>query len=128
MLDISDEKYPKVVGMFPKAPKALLERGGGYILGPAIHNIHENTPGPDSFRSDDRIYAVSAVGGLRIYDVADPYRIQEIGYYVPGTPKRFNPNGPQAGGVSREDLWVDNKRLVYLSGYNGGLEIVESTG
>ena len=132
MLDICDEKYPKIVGMFPMPPARvraeLRERGNEMCpWGPGIHNIHENYPGPDSFRSDDRLYTTCAAGGLRIYDMSDPYCIEEIGYYVPGTPKvAYDPRG--FIGVDVADVWVDNKGLVYLSSYNGGLEIVEFTG
>jgi len=132
MLDISDEKYPKVVGMFPKPAKEFLKRGSlraDPIIGPAIHNIHENYPGPDSLRSDDVIYGACGPAGLRIYDVSDPYRIEEIGCYVPGTPKaQYDPRGPLYGGVDVEDMWVDNKGLIYLSDWNGGLRIVEFKG
>lgn len=126
MLDISDEEYPKVISMFPYAPKELVERGGGSIWrGPAIHNIHENCPGPNSFRSDDRIYATTGAGGLRIYDVSNPYLIEELGYYVPGTPKQYDLTRT---GVNICDVFVDKKGLIYLTGYNHGLEIVEFTG
>ena len=132
MLDISDEKYPKVVGMFPKAPREFLKRGtlrANGIVGPSIHNIHENYPGPDSLRSDDVIYGACGPAGVRIYDTSDPYRIEEIGYYVPGTPKaQCDPRGPLYWGVDTEDVWVDNKGLIYLSDYNGGLQIVEFKG
>lgn len=129
MLDIKDEKHPKVVGIFPLPPKDLLSRGSfraNPIIGPAIHNIHENYPGPDSFKSDDIIFASAGPAGLRIYDASDPYRVQEIGYYVPGTPKeQYDPRGPLFWGVDVEDLWVDNKGLIYLSDWNGGLRILE---
>lgn len=133
MLDISDERYPKVIGMFPKPPSELLERGVGNSFGPGPHNIHENLPATDSFRSDDIAFMTAGAGGLRIYDIHDPYRIQEIGYYVPGTPKvYYDPWGPEhasnGAGVDVADLWVDPNGLVYLSSYNGGLEIVEFEG
>lgn len=130
MLDISDERFPKVVGMFPRPPKELLARGADMCaFGPGFHNFYENYPGPDAYRSDDRIYATCTTGGLRIYDTSDPYRIREIGSYVPGTPKvAYDPRGPLYSGVDVADVWVDNKGLIYLSGYNGGLEILEFTG
>ena len=133
MLDIMDEKNPRVVSMFPLAPNELLERGVGNPWGPGPHNVHENLPGEDSFRSDDLAFMVFGAGGLRIFDIADPYRIKEIGYYVPGTPKvYYDPRGPEHGsngaGVDVADLWVDPKGLIYLTSYNGGLEIVEFKG
>ena len=133
MLDISDERYPKVIGMFPKPPNDLLERGVGNPWGPGPHNIHENMPGPDSFRSDDIVFMTAGAGGLRICDISDPYRIQEIGYYVPGTPKvYYDPRGPEhasnGAGIDVADCWVDQNGLIYLSSYNGGLEILEFEG
>lgn len=133
MLDIHEEKYPRVVGMFPKPPRELLKRGVGYPYGPSIHNIHENTAGPDSLRSDDRIYATLGPGGFRIYDVADPYRIEELAHYVPGTPKvYYSPYGVEntlvGAGVDVMDVFVDNKGLIYTTSYNAGLEILEYTG
>jgi hypothetical protein len=57
----------------------------------------------------------------------DPYRIEEIGCYVPGTPKVcYDPRGQEftfvGAGVDVVDVWVDDKRLVYCSSYNGGLK------
>jgi hypothetical protein len=133
MLDIGDEKYPKVINVFPRAPLEFLERGDFRYqpapIGPTIHNVHENHLGPDSLRSDDTIYATCGPAGLRVYDVSNPYHIEESGYYVPGTPKaQYNPNGPLYWGVDTEDIWVDEKGLIYLSGMNDGLKIVEFNG
>jgi hypothetical protein len=132
MVDIRDEVHPKVVAMFPLASRDLMKRGtlrAHPEIGPAIHNIHENYPGPDSFRSNDIIFACCGPAGLRIYDVSDPYRVEEVGSYVPGTPaKQYDPRGPLYWGVDVEDIWVDNKGLIYLSDWNGGLRIVEFNG
>ena len=129
MLDISNEMRPYVISMFPYPPKELLERGYGWPWGPSLHNIHENCPGSDSYRSDDRIYTACGAAGLRIYDVSDPYRIEEIGYYVPGTPKvYYDPRGPEWQGMDVNEVWVDKKGIMYISQYNNGLEIVEFTG
>lgn len=132
MLDISDEKHPKVIAMFPRPPKDLMARGTGNPWGPSIHNVHENPPTEDALRSDDVIYATAGPGGLRIFDVSDPYRIEEIGYYVPGTPKVYYcPYGAEGGftgmGVDVMDVFVDKKGIIYCSAYNGGLEILEFT-
>jgi hypothetical protein len=133
MLDIRDERYPKVIAMFPKPPGELLDRGVGNAFGPGQHNMHENMPGPDSWRSDEIVFMTAGAGGLRIYDIKDPYRIEEIGYYVPGTPNvYYDPRGPEhasnGAGVDVADVWVDQNGLCYLTSYNGGLEIVEFEG
>lgn len=133
MLDISDEKYPKVVAMFPPQPSELLKRGVGWKWGPSIHNVHENPLGPDAYRSDERLYTACGPGGLRIYDISDPYRIKELGYYVPGTPKvYYDPRGPEhqsvGTGVDLAEVYVDKKGLMYCSNYNSGLDILKFTG
>ncbi|HUI85582.1 MAG TPA: hypothetical protein VLY21_00305 [Nitrososphaerales archaeon] len=129
MLDISDEKHPKVIATFPRPPKELKDRGVTPPWGPGLHNVHENPPGPDSFKSDDKLYVTAQCGGLRIFDVSDPYRPTETGYYVPGTPKvYYSPYGlgGHSSGVDMQDVFVDNKGLIYVSLSNGGLEILES--
>jgi hypothetical protein len=131
MVDLSDEKYPRLIGMFPLAPPELLERGVGNPWGPGPHNVHEYFPhSTDSWKDDNYAFLVYGAGGLRIFDIHDPYRIQEIGYYVPGTPKvYYDPRGPEHGsngaGVDVADLWVDPQGLIYLTSYNGAVEIVE---
>jgi len=38
-----------------------------------------------------------------MYDVSNPYHIEETGYYVPGAPKaQYNPNGPLYWGSTRK--------------------------
>lgn len=133
MLDISNEKYPRVIDAFPKPPKELLERGVGWTFGPSLHNLHENPPTEEAFKSDDIIFSTAGPGGLRIFDVSDPYRVEEVGYYVPGTPKvYYHPYGAEGGkvgmGVDVADVFVDKKGLVYISGSNLGLEILEFKG
>ncbi|HUI86422.1 MAG TPA: hypothetical protein VLY21_04625 [Nitrososphaerales archaeon] len=133
VVDISDERSPRVVGMFPRPPLEVRDRGVSAPFGPGIHNMHENPPTEEALKSDDRIYATAGCGGLRIYDVSDPYRISEVGYYVPGTPKvYYNPYGAEGGhigaGIDVMDVFVDKKGLIYTSSYNGGLEILEFTG
>jgi hypothetical protein len=59
MLDIGDEKHPKVVGTFPRAPKELLERGVAERYGPGFHCTHENPPSEDALKSDDIAYVTA---------------------------------------------------------------------
>jgi hypothetical protein len=118
IIDIREEKKPLPVARFPVPDRRLIERG--IRFGP--HNIHENVPG--SMVDEERIYATYCSAGLRIYDISDVYRPKEIGYYVPGTPKIVNDplHGPI---VDVNDVFVDEKGLIYLSNYNGGIDILE---
>jgi len=105
----------------------------GWNWGPSLHNVHENPPGSDVYHSDTRLYTACGPGGLRIYDISDPYRIEELGYYVPGTPRvYYDPRGPEHGGVGDgvdvSDVFVDKKGLIYCGSYNSGLDILKFTG
>ena len=62
-------------------------------------------------------------GGLRAYDLSNPYQPQEVAYFVPGTPK-LSPKGA----VQINDVWVDDRGLVYCQDrFTGGLYVVEWT-
>jgi hypothetical protein len=51
---------------------------------------------------------------------------------LPAPKVYYNPYGAKGvhngAGMDVMDVFVDNKELIYLSSYNGGLEIVEFTG
>ena len=58
---------------------------------------------------------------LKIHDISDPFRPEEVAYYVPPVP-----NG--ANGVNINDVYVDEKALVYaVDRVKGGLYILEMT-
>ena len=68
---------------------AFAKRGGRF----GSHNMHENYPSPLSWRSDDIVVATFFNGGVRAYDLANPYQPKEIGYFVPGTPPMLSIEG-----------------------------------
>lgn len=74
---------------------------------------------------DDKImYATYFNAGLCIVDISDPFRPEEIGYYVPAPPK-----GVKENYVQTDDVYVDTKGYIYLSDrLHGGLWIVQFTG
>ncbi|MBT3352189.1 MAG: hypothetical protein HN400_12975 [Nitrospinaceae bacterium] len=87
-------------------------RGGRY----GAHNIWRGmTP-------KDFVYVVWFNAGLRIVDISDPFRPQEVGYYVPaGDTGRPTPQS--------NDVFVDERGLIYIADRcGGGLDIVEYTG
>ena len=62
-------------------------------------------------------------GGVRIYDVSNPYHPDEVGYYVPGAPP-----GSSLGAIQMNDVYVDENRLIYaIDRMSGGLYILELT-
>ena len=91
------------------------------------HNLHENRVG--SFISSDTIFATYQNAGLRVFDIRDPYRPEELGYFVPPLPERMTErrkNRPLA--THTTDVFVESNGLAYLSDYNAGLYIVEYLG
>jgi hypothetical protein len=118
MLDARSEANPVPIGTFPAPPyDAFAKRGGRF----GAHNVHENMPGPVSFRSDTIIIGTFFNAGVRVYDTSNPYQVQEIAYYVPGAPK-LSP----AGAVQLNDVYVDDRRIVYtVDRFTGGLYILE---
>lgn len=118
VVDARNEANPVPIGTFPAPPfEAFARRGGRF----GAHNMHENLPGPVSFRSDTIIVGTFFNAGVRVYDTSDPYRVEEIAYYVPGAP-RLSP----AGAVQLNDVYVDDRRIVYtVDRFTGGLYVLE---
>ncbi len=120
VVDARSEAHPLPIGTFPMPPVEIFgQRGGRY----GAHNLHENLPLPVSFRSDELIVGTFFNGGVRVYDTRNPYRVDEVAYYVPGTP-----NLSPAGSVQLNDVYVDDRRIVYtVDRFTGGLYILEMT-
>jgi hypothetical protein len=80
-------------------------------------------PVPRSFRSDHIIFGTYFAGGLRAYDLSNPYRPIEIGTFVPPPPK-----GAPTGTIQLNDVFVDERGIVYtVDRHIGGLYILETT-
>ncbi|MEI7531438.1 MAG: hypothetical protein WCK52_05860 [Betaproteobacteria bacterium] len=120
VIDARDLNHPLPIGTFPMAPVDVFgKRGGRY----GAHNLHENLPIPTSFHSETIIIGTFFNGGVRVFDTSDPYRVEEIAYFVPGAPK-LSP----AGAIQINDVYVDDRGLVYaIDRFGGGLYILEMT-
>jgi hypothetical protein len=108
------------VATLPLPPAdAFIKRGGRY----GSHNLHENLPGPCSFRSENIIFGTFFNGGVRAFDLSNPLQPKEAGYFVPGAPAL----APK-GSAQINDVWVDENRLVYaVDRFGGGLYTLETT-
>jgi hypothetical protein len=115
---------PVSIATFPTPAEADYVGKGGHF-GP--HNIHENRPG--SFVSSELIFATYQNAGVRVFDIRDPYRPQEVGALVPPAPARLMDRRPnRAQVIQSADVFVDTRGLVYSTDYNGGLCIMEFGG
>lgn len=116
MVDISDERNPRVVAKFPVPDERHRALGGRF--GP--HNVHEMRPG--SYQSPDRVHLTYFNAGLRILDVSDAAAPREVGHFVPGP-------APDGRAVSFNDLTVTPDGLIYVTDrVSQGLFILQDEG
>jgi hypothetical protein len=120
LVDISDEKHPISISTLPMPPVEIhKQRGGRY----GAHNLHENTPVPGSWKSEDILVCSYFNGGIRAYDIRDPYSPQEVAYFVPDAPA-----GSPAGSIQFNDVFVDDRGIVFaVDRHAGGLYAIEMT-
>jgi hypothetical protein len=118
ILDARDEKHPVPISTCPMPPvDAYKSRGGRF----GAHNIHENTPSPYAWHSEDIVIGTFFNGGLRAYDIANPYQPKEVAAFVPPAPA-MSP----VGSIQLNDCFVDERRIVYtVDRFSGGLYILE---
>jgi hypothetical protein len=130
IVDISDEKNPRLISIFPipEPPpgtpyKNFCEKGGRF--GP--HNFHLPQGQPYYEDRDDRAYLTYFNAGLRIYDLSDPYLPKEIAYYVPVDPKVRRGFLPRTLVAQSEDVLVDTRGYLYVTDKTQGLHILRCT-
>ena len=94
----------------------------GAHFGP--HNIYENRP--DGLVSSDTIFATYQNAGVRVFDISNEYRVEEIAAFVPPDPRTLADKRPNRQKVIQScDVWVSKEGLVYSNDFNGGLYILE---
>ena len=127
VVDISDETAPKVISALP-APQPsdglpyanYFEKGGRY--GP--HNQHHHQGHPDLAELGDTIVMTWFNAGLRAFDLSDPYRPREVGFFVPEDPRRRLGTLPTALVTQFEDVLMDRRGYVYCTDKNHGLFVL----
>jgi hypothetical protein len=118
VLDARCESQPVSISTLPLPKVETFGKRGGRF---GAHNLHENYPSPVAFRSDDIVIGTFFNGGVRAYDVTNPYQPQEIAYFVPGAPK-LSP----AGAIQLNDVFVDDRGIVFtVDRFKGGLYALE---
>jgi hypothetical protein len=118
VLDARDESNPVPISTCPLPPvDAWKSRGGRF----GAHNLHENVPLPTSWHSEDVIMGTFFNGGLRAYDITNPYQPKEVATFVPPAPA-MSP----VGAIQLNDVFVDEREIVYtVDRFSGGLYILE---
>jgi len=118
VVDARVETNPVSIATLPLPPAENFTKRGGRF---GAHNLHENLPVETSHRDENIVLGTFFNGGVRAYDLSNPYQPQEVAYYVPGAPK-LSP----AGAIQLNDVWWDDRGLVYtVDRFAGGLYILE---
>jgi len=118
IIDGRDETNPVPIATCPVDDVEDYAKHGGRF---GAHNIHENVPVPTSWHSDRFILGTFFNGGLRAYDIANPYQPREVAAFVPPAPR-----GASTGAIQLNDVFVDERQVVYtVDRHVGGLYILE---
>ena len=105
VIDGRDERNPVPIATLP-APRHTPASAGRARIG--AHNIHENTPGPFSWKSDQIILGTFFSAGLRAFDISNPYQPKEVAHFIPPA----SPVSP-TGFIGMNDVFVDERQVVY---------------
>jgi hypothetical protein len=127
IVDISDEKKPRMISLFPlpEPPaeselKNFYEKAGRF--GP--HNHYHPNHQPCLEDRDDIAYLTYFNAGLRIYDIRDARQPKEIGYFIPTDPTVRIGTKPSRLVAQSEDVLVDRRGFIYLSDKNHGIHVL----
>ena len=117
IVDAREEKNLVPIATCAPSYDAFAKRGGRF----GAHNIYENVPRPTGWHSDTIVLGTFFNGGLRAYDIANPYQPKEVAAFVPPGP----PGAPH-GTIQLNDVFVDERQVVYtVDRHAGGLYVLE---
>jgi len=120
VLDNRVETNPVPIATLPMPPvESFGKRGGRY----GSHNLHENPPVRCATHSERILLATFFNGGVRAYDLANPYQPKEVAYFVPGAPKLA-----PSGAIQINDVYWDDRGIVFaVDRFCGGVYALEMT-
>ena len=91
-------------------------RGGRF----GAHNLWENLPKEGCYKSDRIVFGTFFNGGLRAFDLENPYQPKEVAYFVPEVP------GSPFGSCQLNDVFIDDRGIVFtVDRFVGGLYCLE---
>ncbi|MGI6852109.1 LVIVD repeat-containing protein [Mesorhizobium sp. 1B3] len=128
IVDVSDERAPRLVSLFPQPipPKELgistfYDRPGRF--GP--HNQHQWQNQDVLHNDEDLVFLTYFNAGLRVYDISNERKPVEIACFIPADPKERKGPLPKTGLVTQsEDVLVDNRGNIFVSDKNHGVFVL----
>ena len=105
VVDVREETKPVCIATCPLPPlKQFAKRGGRY----GAHNLHENRPVPGALVSEDIVVGTFFNGGVRVFDLANPYQPREAAWAVPAAPRKS-----KFKAIQLNDVFVDDRGIVF---------------
>jgi len=105
VLDNHVETRPLPIATCPLPPLKKFARRGGRF---GAHNLHENRPGPGIWHSEKIVVGTFFNGGVRAFDLSDPFRPVEVAYAVPPAPRK----SPKKA-IQLNDVLVDDRGVLF---------------
>lgn len=132
LIDNKDPGKPRLISLLPlPVPPAdapyqdFCDKGGRF--GP--HNTNQEIHLPEVEKPGDLIYLTYFNAGLRVFDIKDPHRPVETGWFIPPVPTIRRGPQPHTRLVQQtEDVLVDTRGNVYVDDKQWGLWILRYTG
>jgi hypothetical protein len=131
VVDVTHEATPFPVANFdvPEESGNFCTRGGRF----GAHSSNENQPPMYAKRV---LFATWFNAGVRAIDIRDPFRLKEIGYYIPAISDRTvqrcvkTPQGARCKiEIQSNNVEVDDRGYIYVvDRVNTGMHILELTG
>ena len=120
VLDIRAPANPVTIATMPiPSDQDYIAKGGQF--GP--HNLWENRP--DGMVSSRYIFATYQNAGLRIFDIDNPFRPEEVAYFVPPAPHDWvDPRTDMKRILHACDVNVQADGTIFVTDYNAGLYIL----
>lgn len=116
--DMRFEATPLLIGTAP-LPEDERHRDRRGRFGP--HNLHENDPVPYSWQSEQYVFGSFFRGGVRGFDIRNPFQPVEVAHYVPVASDYSTVGVPQTN-----DLYVTADGIIYaVDRCGGGLDVLE---
>jgi len=124
VIDIRAPENPVTIATMPTPTDQDYFKKPGHF-GP--HNLWENRP--EGYQSSRYIFATYQNAGLRIFDIENPFRPEDHGWFVPPPPRKLVDFRPDIVlQLHTADVYVEKNGLAYMTDFNAGLSIVEIDG
>jgi hypothetical protein len=105
ILDNHEETKPVPIATCPMPPLKTFARRGGRF---GAHNLHENRPVRGAWRSERFVVGTFFNGGVRVFDLANPFRPVEVASAVPPPPRKS-----PARAIQLNDVFVDDRGVLF---------------